>query len=480
MTKRTVWGWLLLVPLCAFAQERQVQLNVELDRAGRELPANFLGLSYEISTLLPRAAGKHYFDANDDVLVRLFKTLGIKDLRVGANAVDDSRVAVPDEADIDSLFGFARAAGAKVIYSFRLKGGDPANSARLAKYIAAHYADALDCFSIGNEPNYYLKAYPKYLAAWKPHYDAILQAVPSAMFDAPSTLDRPDYDLNMARDIYPAGHMAMISNHYYFFGSGRSGERKPEATRARFLSDEAEKGYETDYEKVGAVLAAQGAPYRLDEMNSCYNGGAKNASDTYASSLWALDCTHWWAAHHVLGVNYHTGDSVGRDGGFAAPNYASFIHLADGPGFEIRPMAYAELAFTQGAHGKSVPVNVQSDLPLDLTAYGYADGAVFYLTVINKSYGAGAEVADVTLPTLAGMSGGGRWERMDLVQKDNDVSAKDGIELGTAGLDADGTWAGRWEQVVMTGGVTFKVPACSAAILRYAPAMNGPGMRGAQ
>ncbi len=76
--------------------------------------------------------------------------------------------------------------------------------------------------------------------------------------------------------------------------------------------------YEKDYAQVGAVLAAQGVPYRIDEMNSCYNGGAKDSSDTYASTLWALDCTHWWAAHHILGMNYHTGESVGRDGGFGA------------------------------------------------------------------------------------------------------------------------------------------------------------------
>jgi len=62
---------------------------------------------------------------------------------------------------------------------------------------------------------------------------------------------------------------------------------------------------------------------------------------TYASALWALDCTHWWAAHHILGVNYHTGESVGRDGRFGAPNYAAFLRQADGRGFAMRPQGYA-------------------------------------------------------------------------------------------------------------------------------------------
>jgi hypothetical protein len=38
-----------------------------------------------------------------------FKTLGIRSLRVGANAVDDPRIPVPQEKDIDMLFKFARA-----------------------------------------------------------------------------------------------------------------------------------------------------------------------------------------------------------------------------------------------------------------------------------------------------------------------------------------------------------------------------------
>ena len=109
----------------------------------------------------------------------------------------------------------------------------------------------------------------------------------------------------------PDGHLAMASDHYYFLGSGRAGEKDPPATRARFLSNRLHGDYERDYAQIGAVLAAQGVPYRIDEMNSCYNGGAKDSSDTYASTLWALDCTHWWAAHHILGMNYHTGESVG-------------------------------------------------------------------------------------------------------------------------------------------------------------------------
>jgi hypothetical protein len=460
-----------LIPCLVMAQPEPVTVTVAADSGGPALADRFLGLSYESSMLLP-TNGKYYFDANDQALVNTFKTLGIKNLRVGANAVDDPRVAVPDEKDIDSLFDFARAAGVKVIYSFRLKKGDPANSARLAGYIATHDADALDSFGIGNEPSFYLKTFPEFLAAWKPHYDAILKAVPNAMFDGPSVAEQNIYAVELANAISGDGHLAIASDHYYFLGSGRAGEKNPAATRARFLQNRLHSGYQKDYDKVGAVLAARGVPYRIDEMNSCYNGGAKNSSDTYASTLWALDCTHWWAAHHIVGVNYHTGEAVGRDGGFGAANYAAFVHAPDGHGFVMRPQAYAYLAFTQGAHGRSLGVSLQAATNFNFNSYAYHDGddGSFYVTLINKSYGTNARPASVFVQLLPTPESG-TWRRMDLVQKQQDIAAKTDVTLSGASVNAKGIWHGKWKKVrhASSSDLTIEVPPASAAILRFSP-----------
>ena len=432
-----------------------------------DLSDRFLGLSYEMSMLLP-TDGRYYFDPTDQALIQAFQTLGIKSLRVGANAVDDPRIAVPQEKDIDAFFNFARAAGVKVIYSFRLKNGDPADSARLASYIAAHDSDVLDSFSIGNEPNFYLKTYDSYFAQWKPHYDAILQAVPHAQFDGPSAIAKDGYVLSLVKAVFAGGHLAMASDHYYFLGSGRAGEKDPPATRARFLSDNIHGSYEKAYARTGAVLAAQGVPYRIDELNSCYNGGAKDSSDSYASTLWALDCTHWWAAHHILGMNYHTGESVGRDGGFAAANYAAFVHSPDGNGFVMRPQAYAYLAFSQGAHGRPLAANVQANAPLDFDAYAYRDHAgSLFVTLINKSYGDKAQAASVSLQLPPGVASG-PWQRMDLLQDNNDVAAKTGVTLGGGAIDTQGKWSGGWKATSDGGGAnpTLVVAPASATILR--------------
>ena len=485
----------LLLPSLASAEPQPVTVSVATESTNAELAPSFLGLSYEMSMLLPYN-GRYYFDTNDHALINTFQTLGIKNLRVGANAVDDPRIAVPQEKDIDALFNFARAAKVKVIYSFRLKNGDPADSARLAAYIAAHYADLLDCFEIGNEPGMYIPKFDDFFAQWKPHYDAILKAVPNAMFDGPGEVKLHDYAPQLAKAVFAEGHLAMASDHYYFLGSGRDAEKDPPASRARFLTNGLHGSYNYNYSKVGAVLAAQGVPYRIDEMNSCYNGGAKDSSDTYASTLWALDCTHWWAAHHLLGMNYHTGESlVGLGGTNAAvaggvpvlgvnvsANYSAFMHQADGRGVAMRPQAYAFLAFTQGARGRPLDVKLQATPALNFDAYAYRDhdGSV-YVTLINKSYGDHAQSASVSL-TLLPRWLGDSFERMNLVQKDRDVASKSDVTLGEADIDPQGSWRGRWEKTAggqwhkLEGNVYTPIPMivrvepASATILRFSPA----------
>ena len=287
------------------------------------------------------------------------------------------------------------------------------------------------------------------------------------MIDGPSA--NANYAVRLAQDLFAEGHLKMVSDHYYFLGSGRAGEKNPPETRARFLSNSLHKDYEKAWAAAGAVLAAQGVPYRIDELNSCYNGGAKNSSDTYASTLWALDCTHWWAAHHILGMNYHTGESVGRDETFGAANYAAFVHQTNGNGFNMRPQACAYLAFSQGAKGRPLPVEIQTAPAFDFNAYAYRDkdGSI-YMTLINKSYGGKAQPARVTLELPQGASAGA-WQRMDLIQKDHDVAAKAGVELGGASISPQGDWSGRWKKVRAGhfGNATVKVAPASATILRF-------------
>ena len=252
----------------------------------------------------------------------------------------------------------------------------------------------LDCFSIGNEPNAYNKTFEAYFANWKPHYDAILKAVPNAMFDGPSVYagSKNLYPEKLANAMVPGGHMAMISDHYYVMGDGRAAEKNLDNTRAHFLSNDSDISFGKSFAAVGSKLMAKGIPYRIDELNNCSHGGAKGISDTYAASLWALDATHWWAAHHILGLNYHTGENVGPDGSIVPINYSAFFHQANGKGLGIRPASYGYLAFTQGASGRPLEVTVAASSAHSFTAYAYrANDGTVYVTLINKTFAGNAE-----------------------------------------------------------------------------------------
>ena len=453
----------VLLPLWAAAEPQPVTVTVAGGVSGSVLPPRFLGLSYESSMLLPRG-GRYYFDAHNQALINTFRTLGIKSLRVGANAVDNPKVPVPQEKDIDQLFDFARAAGVKVIYSFRLKNGDPATSARLAAYLSAHDADWLDSFAIGNEPSFYLNVFDSYFALWKKHYDAILKMVPNAKFDGPCTGEKKSYSVAFAKALRSHEHLAMASDHFYFLGNGRTAESNQPLARASFLSNHVHAEYQAIYTQIVAKLASMGVAYRIDEMNSCSHGGALNVSDSYAATLWSLDCSHWWATHGILGLNFHTGESVSHGTTFGAVNYAAFMQNQAGPGFVMRPQAFGLLAFTQGAHGRSLPVQSQANPAFDFNAYAYrdADGSV-YLTLINKSYGDHSHLAEVTLhlPSDVSVQHG---QRMDLIQENQNVGAKTGVNLGGAAISLDGDWQGQWSDC---GGGVVKVAPASAAIFHF-------------
>src|SRR5579863_7454359 len=127
-----------------------INLGVDVQHPGPAIPADFVGLSFEMQRVLPDTNGWHFFSPKNKPLIATFKTLGIKNLRVGGNTADRPTLPVPGEADVDDLFHFAKAAGIKVLYTLRLNQGSPEAASKMAGYILKHYPEQLACFAIGN------------------------------------------------------------------------------------------------------------------------------------------------------------------------------------------------------------------------------------------------------------------------------------------------------------------------------------------
>ena len=153
-----------------------------------------------------------------------------------------------------------------------------------------------------------------------------------------------------------------------------------------------------------------------------------------------------------------------------AQNYSAFLHQAGGQGLEIRPPSYGYLAFAQGALGRPLDVAVATASALGFTAYAYrADDGSVYVTLINKTFADKAEPISVSLQLPKGVSASGA-QRMDLAQKNNDITAQTDITLGGAPIDAQGVWTGQW-QAAETGSAPKARPSqvapTSATIVHF-------------
>ena len=486
---------LLLVAIIFFLIDRAqaaepVTISVNTSQPGAPISLDALGLSYETSLMLPNAHGVHYFSPENKPLVTLFKTIGVKNLRIGGNSVDAPNVPVPSEADVSEFFNFARAAGVKVIYSVRLeepKTPDATNAsivpteaslenARSAAYFARlihdRYSDVLDCFAIGNEPNYF-KDYTLYSAKWKAIHDAIASVYPDAKFCGPDQNPSPQMDAHMAHDFASAG-LIKITQHSYPFGCAY---KNPQArsnaanlipfdaaeSREKMLSAKAYDIYERIYKGIASAITNTPLAFRLTEVNSYWFSGLKGASDSYTSALWSADYLHWWTSHGADGLNFHTGDRTGGD--LSMPcQYAAFVTSAHG--YEIRPLAYGMKLFALGGHGNQLPVTNPS--LTNLVAYAVLDSKTIFITVINKAHGLGAVNSEIQIK-LDAPTEKSSASAIFLEAKYADIATGSvGVTLGGATIKEDGTWDGHWEPVKVFGEnfMSVSMPPASAAVIR--------------
>jgi hypothetical protein len=471
-------GTLFLLTVLNASASDSINLSLNPREAGAAISNQMLGLSYETSALLPDEKGRHYFRPDNTPLITMFKTLGIRSLRIGGNSVDSPKIAIPTEDDVSSLFEFAKAAGVKVIYSVRLENGDPGSAAKFAKLIGDKYASELDCFAIGNEPSYY-RNYKVYRTKWKAIQDAMLAVYPTAKFCGPDQNPDPGFLKKLVPDLGTDGHFSMVTEHNYPFGCSFKNPKDKKDIAALVFQDSvpscermlAPAAYRT-YEKVqkGMADAIAGTPleFRLTETNSYWASGVKGASDRYASALWALDYLHWWAAHGAMGLNFHTGDFTGAEPSLPC-RYAAFVSSGDG-GYDARPLSYGIKMFDLGGYGKLIPVTVSSPEGLNIVAYAsLADDHTLFVTVINKTQGVGIKDADMVLnvnsPSVVYQA-----EAILLRSTNSDLTAESGITVGEATLKKDGSWNGKWTPLEISTGarnvITTRMPPLSAMVLK--------------
>jgi len=465
---RTVCAASLLLAFLLSSQPSpaQIRLNLNPTAPTTPIPADFLGLSFETLTLLPHSDGTPaYFVPGNRPLIQLFHTLGIRSLRIGGNTADTPSIPIPTEHEIDQLFQFAQAADVKVIYTLRLRESSIPKVADAAKYLMENHAAQIDCLAIGNEPNVYEHEFSQYAADLSAYTAAVLNAAPNTRLCGPGTniSGTAPWANGYIKEFGQSPQLLWLTQHAYPGGAG--GKVPDPATGIRqLLSPEFEQRYQNYiYAFVPAAQAAH-VRYRIEETNSFYNGGAKDVSNTFASSLWALDYLYFWLTHSSSGVNFHTGDTVAAADHQAPCWYATFWTRPDGS-LDVHPIAYAIKAFDLAAHGAIVSIEA-NNAPPTLKIYATRTATqTIYLTLINKQ-------TDITQPPASIEAAlpphSKRISTISLTAAS--LNATSGVQLGGATIDSEGQWSGVWQAAPSHGNTLhLKVPPASALLVKIEP-----------
>lgn len=330
-----------------------VPLEIPAEATGPHMPADFVGLSYEVQQLVD----PNFFSVKNTGLIRCFREIsphGV--LRLGGNTSEfawwkpspespepehpktrevvgepkASYYPVTAEA-VRNLAEFLKATGWTCLYGIGMGTNTPARAAVEAAFVAETLGPSLQYFQIGNEADlfsHHLRD-PKtwsaktYLDEWLGLARAITARVPNAKFGMPDVASRVEWLTEIAAawpSIENPPHVTTLTHHYYFGGPATN----PEVNIPNLMSPATMAKVQKTADIATAAAGKVGARVRMTEGNTCYRGGKPGVSDVFASALWSADYSLLLASNNYSGVNLHggTGKSVANSVGGSLPGDA--------------------------------------------------------------------------------------------------------------------------------------------------------------
>lgn len=436
-------------------------LHVDEDRSLGEIPVDFMGLGYEISSVSTTGL----LSATNRTYVQLVRTLGAKGvLRIGGNTSDYSSFApqgqdvsspkssVVNEADLKNLATFLEATGWQLLWGLNLGKGSEQDAVAEAAAVSAVAGTRLLAFEIGNEPDLFSHqghrpqgySYEDYLKDYRRYKTVIRAKLPHAPFAGPDAAAMNDWVTRFATD--EGGDLKLLTHHYY-----REGQN-PTSSLAKLLNQD---------QKLDAMLAMMqqaskiaNIPYRICETNSFSGGGRPGVSDTFGAALWVLDYMLTLAWANAGGVNMETG--VNQLGFISS--YSPIGDNTHGT-FAAAPEYYGMLAFAQVCRGRRLALDYDT-AGINLKAYAIArERNHLVVVIINRETARDAEV-QIRCKRPPSHANAIRLKAASL-------ASKDGVTLAGSLVAANGEWRPKEiEPVLMNHGVgELKVAAGSAVLV---------------
>jgi hypothetical protein len=451
---------------------------------GRPIPAGFLGLSLEYSSIEDYAGSDP--TAIDPVFERLIRNINPGQapvLRIGGDTTDWTWWPIPRQNKppgvtytltqrwLQVTHALAHNMNARLILGINLE----ANSVELASTEARMLIDGIGrdsvrALEIGNEPALYA-SFPWYrtargekvpgrprdydLADYTRDFSKFAHALPPLPLAGPA-LGASKWTQHLAPFLTAQRRLGVVTLHRYplqlCYTSTRSLKHP---TLEHLLNNAATTGLADSFTRDVATAHTYHLPLRIDEINSVSCGADDEVSNTFASSLWAVDAMFELGRVGIDGVNLHT---------FPGAGYEIFKITRPGGRWQaaVSPEYYGLLMFARAAPPGSRLLRVSGGArgPVKTWATRSQDGTV-RVVLINK--GAQARVFAMKLPA----SGTASLERLEAPS----LTVSSGVTIGgqTFGAETDtgaldgGSQSGSVDPVA--GRYVVTVPADSAAML---------------
>ena len=514
--KRSAWLPAMLGAVIALslspgvaAQAPLATVDVQTQPLGARIPADFVGISLEVSTAgqglaIPPAAmqmgkpaqpGAEYAyalghpGAPNTIFFKFLRNLGPGVLRLGGNSQDNTcwdapaaphpdwckGAITPGDLKLDSEA--AVVSGWKLILGLNLKQNSPEwalgeVTGGVAKQIPSRELLGLE---IGNEPDLFerdgsrpahysaadgAREFLSYIQAFRKNPVAKSYA---AIGPATCCSWRNPSDLATFLNVVGPENVKLVTVHEY--PETTCGNRT--VTIEQLLSPALMARFNDAAKALIAEARKQNLPIALAETNSASCGGMKGVSNAFAATVWGLDWLFSSAQDGFSNVNIHISY---RTGG-SAYNPVESIGWQDASGHwhyrnTAQPLYYAMAMFAQHASGKRLlPAEIKTDANIKAYAVSTCARCAVSVFVINKDFTASGRVR----VHLSRAMGDGS---LVLLQAPNLSALAPEVRYGGAQFDENADLPPPHETPVhpaANGDYEFALPNASAAVLTVRP-----------
>lgn len=428
-------------PATPLARTPLVRITVDRSAAGRTVPRDFLGLSFEMSNLLE-------LDTSGRIgsLTGFLRSLGPGVARLGGIS-SETAVAWSENAErpswasesitprfLSQIGALMSAVDWRVILSLNLNHYDPAAAASETRFARSAMGHRLETIAIGNEPDGYESpneqfrhgpwGFPQYETQTLEYLHAIWALTPRMPVAGPD-ISTPDHTSWIRGEVH-IPNVRLLTAHYYPLNCAQH------PSIQLMLSPQVRRA-ETRVLALYANLArALHRPIRVDETNNVSCGGEPGVSDTYASALWAIDYLVRALQAGLAGINLHDTLSCTGYSPLCSPTTPGVAHH-----IHANPEWYALLLASQLSGDRLLPISVRSSsnsiLAIALRT-PQAQGPLQVLIVDERSPAAA--------PAAISITGLGPFSTASVLRLTGpSLAALSGVTLGGSAVADNGSWA---------------------------------------